>query len=395
MRSLSTPSNIATPQLHKEVTSRRIIDKRLREGIIEPSASPMNSPIWIVPKKPGPDGTPKWRIVIDFRELNKKTIGDAYPSSEHNRDYGPAGRSVTVRNVRQFLGMPGYIADSSKISLKLRKPLHDLTKRKGVKFEWKDAHEDSFQTLKKRLTTHRPDPHLPRFRQTVHANTDASDLAIAAVLSQEKDGFDHPVGYLSRVLNKAEVNYSTTEKECLAALYAMYHYPPYLLGRPFTLVADHHEPLNWMHNRHRVTKWGDVMYKRTMPTICPRNDEPRESPVKVSTLRPVAFRCPATAARIGLRELELGVTRAYSPAGEYSQKGTKLLVRSLSWSTRECSLGLPYSTASRVRRGALWRLLLQLFPGATYEFEFFRVWPVRSVLALGGGSSFSVIDLPN
>ncbi|CAB0028205.1 unnamed protein product [Trichogramma brassicae] len=75
--------------------------------------------------------------------------------------------------------------------------------------------------------------------------------------------FDHPVGYLSRVLNKAEVNYSTTEKEMSRALYAMYHYRPYLLGRPFTLVADH-EPLNWMHNRkdpgQRLMRW---MFKFT------------------------------------------------------------------------------------------------------------------------------------
>ncbi|KAL7292694.1 hypothetical protein TKK_0013817 [Trichogramma kaykai] len=55
------------------------VEKRLKEGIIEPSSSPMNSPVWIVPKKPGPDGSPKWRVVIDFRELNKKTVGDAYP----------------------------------------------------------------------------------------------------------------------------------------------------------------------------------------------------------------------------------------------------------------------------------------------------------------------------
>ncbi|CAB0031390.1 unnamed protein product [Trichogramma brassicae] len=66
------------PPIHKEVV-KKDIEKRLQEGIIEPSASPMNFPIWIVPKKPGPDGTPKWRVVIDFRELNKKTVSDAYP----------------------------------------------------------------------------------------------------------------------------------------------------------------------------------------------------------------------------------------------------------------------------------------------------------------------------
>ncbi|CAB0037478.1 unnamed protein product [Trichogramma brassicae] len=47
---------------------------------------------------------------------------------------------------------------------------------------------------------------------------------------------------------KQRLTTSTTEKECLAALYAMYQYRPYLLGRPFTLVADH-EPLNWSQSK--------------------------------------------------------------------------------------------------------------------------------------------------
>jgi len=32
-----------------------------------------------VPKRAGPDGKPKWRMVVDFRKLNEKTIGDAHP----------------------------------------------------------------------------------------------------------------------------------------------------------------------------------------------------------------------------------------------------------------------------------------------------------------------------
>ncbi|XP_058803413.1 uncharacterized protein LOC131671184 [Phymastichus coffea] len=66
------------PPIYRKFISDQI-KKRLREGIIEESNSPYNSPLWIVPKSPASDGTPRWRLVIDFRELNKKTIGDAYP----------------------------------------------------------------------------------------------------------------------------------------------------------------------------------------------------------------------------------------------------------------------------------------------------------------------------
>ena len=44
-----------------------------------PSKSPYNSPVWVVPKRSDYEGTKKWRMVIDYRALNEKTVGDAYP----------------------------------------------------------------------------------------------------------------------------------------------------------------------------------------------------------------------------------------------------------------------------------------------------------------------------
>jgi hypothetical protein len=51
----------------------------LRDGIIEPSNSPWNSPIIVVPKKADASGKKKWRIVVDFRKLNDVTIVDSFP----------------------------------------------------------------------------------------------------------------------------------------------------------------------------------------------------------------------------------------------------------------------------------------------------------------------------
>jgi len=51
----------------------------LQEGIIEESSSPWNSPILVVPKKADASGQRKFRLVVDYRKLNEKTVGNAYP----------------------------------------------------------------------------------------------------------------------------------------------------------------------------------------------------------------------------------------------------------------------------------------------------------------------------
>ena len=58
---------------------RKQISEMLNQGIIAPSTSPWNAPIWIVPKKADKHGNKLWRLVVDYRKLNDVTIGDSYP----------------------------------------------------------------------------------------------------------------------------------------------------------------------------------------------------------------------------------------------------------------------------------------------------------------------------
>lgn len=55
------------------------IRKLLDDKIIRPSISPYSAPVWIVPKKLDASGKRKFRMVIDYRKLNDKTIEDKYP----------------------------------------------------------------------------------------------------------------------------------------------------------------------------------------------------------------------------------------------------------------------------------------------------------------------------
>jgi len=66
------------PESQKEEIDRQV-KQLVEDGIITKSDSPWNSPLLIVPKRVGPDGKPKRRMMVDFRKLNEKTIGDAHP----------------------------------------------------------------------------------------------------------------------------------------------------------------------------------------------------------------------------------------------------------------------------------------------------------------------------
>lgn len=81
------------PHCHKEEVSNQI-QKMLTEGIIRPSNSPWNSPIWVVPKKRDASGQQKWRIVVDYRKLNAKTVDDKFPIPNITDILDKLGRST-------------------------------------------------------------------------------------------------------------------------------------------------------------------------------------------------------------------------------------------------------------------------------------------------------------
>lgn len=72
------------------------------------------------------------------------------------------------------------------------------------------------------------------------------------MLSQGEIGKDLPIAFASRSLNQAEKNYSTTEKEALALVYAVEQFRPYLFGQKFTLLSDHC-PLSYLTRTKKPT----------------------------------------------------------------------------------------------------------------------------------------------
>ncbi len=149
-------------------------------------------------------------------------------------------RPENVKDIQKFLGLCNYYRRFVKNFAKIAKPLHNLT-RKNTKFNWNNNCEESFQELKKRLTTSPILMH-PDTSKPFIVECDASNYAIGAILSQKDDEEKlHPVAYYSRSLHDAELNYTITDKELLAIKDAFATWRHLLLGakHKVTVYTDH------------------------------------------------------------------------------------------------------------------------------------------------------------
>ncbi|RVW62091.1 Retrovirus-related Pol polyprotein from transposon 17.6 [Vitis vinifera] len=97
---------------------------------------------------------------------------------------------------------------------------------------------NSFDQLKKFLTT-TPIVRAPNWQLPFELMCDASDFAIGAVLGQREDGKPYVIYYASKTLNEAQRNYTTTEKELLAVVFALDKFRAYLVGSFIIVFTDH------------------------------------------------------------------------------------------------------------------------------------------------------------
>ena len=81
-------------------------------------------------------------------------------------------------------------------------------------------------------------------------DTDASETAIGAVLSQTIDGEERPISFESRVLSKTEVSFATTKREALGIVQAMQWFHPYFYGSQCVVRTDH-ASLQWIFRKKR------------------------------------------------------------------------------------------------------------------------------------------------
>ncbi|KFD59504.1 hypothetical protein M514_08725, partial [Trichuris suis] len=158
-------------------------------------------------------------------------------------------RPQTVRQLRRFIGMSSYYRRFIQNYAGMARPLHLLLKKTEAR-KWGDAQEKAFVQLKEKMKN-------PPILQHFHDNwctalhCDASQDGLGAVLIQSKDGKEHVVTYLSRLLTSTERRYHSNELECLAVVWALRMVRPYVLGRKFKIVTDN-SAVKWLFGRHQL-----------------------------------------------------------------------------------------------------------------------------------------------
>ncbi|CAN6570916.1 unnamed protein product [Malus baccata var. baccata] len=231
-KSTREPQRRLNPHM-KEVVRNEVL-KLLDVGIIYPiSDSKWVSAIQVVPKKVG----------ITVMKNENEELVPTKPTARMEVDKAKIdiitnmAAPTTVKGVRSFLGHAGFYRRFIKNFSMITRPLCNLL-GKNVEFHFDTGCMDAFNTLKQELTS-APIIMAPDWSLPFELMCDASDYAIGAVLGQRVNKLPHVIYYASRTLNDAQLNYSTTEKELLAIVFALEKFRSYLVGSKVIVFSDH------------------------------------------------------------------------------------------------------------------------------------------------------------
>jgi len=141
-------------------------------------------------------------------------------------------RPKNIKALQAFLGLANWDRRFIKNLARLTKPLERLLK-KNVKFEWKEEEHEAFNAIKQAFEE-APTLYLIKANMYFGIDVDASKTGIGARLFQYNDSKPtrkYTIGYASRSLKNAEKNYTITELECLALIFALKKMAHFINGK--------------------------------------------------------------------------------------------------------------------------------------------------------------------
>nr|GEY26240.1 hypothetical protein [Tanacetum cinerariifolium] len=156
-----------------------------------------------------------------------------------------------VKGIRSFLGHAGFYRRFIKDFSKISRPMTHILE-KNAPFVFFDDCVQAFRTLKEKLIE-APILIAPNWDQPFELMCDASDFAVGAVLGQRIEKHVRPIHYASKTMTEAESNYTTTEKEMLAVVYAFEKFRSYLIMNKSIMPRSCRHPHSLPQWTHRGT----------------------------------------------------------------------------------------------------------------------------------------------
>lgn len=229
----------------------------------------------------------------------------------------------TVRSLQEFVGLVNYYHRFVPSIASIMVPLYSALAGKPKDLMWNATQAETFKKAKEALAAATllafPNPGKPLI-----LTTDASNIAIGAVLEQVVQGQPRPSGFFSRRLQKAESNYSTFDRELLAVHQAIRHFRHFLEGTTFTIQTDH------MPLVHAFTKQADawsLRQRRHLSAIAEFNCSLQHLPGKRNPVADALSRAPINAVHLGLDYNQLAKEQQQDP----EMPASRTSITSLKW----------------------------------------------------------------
>ena len=175
----------------------------------------------------------------------------------------------------------------SRISPPSPDPCHSPTRKDAV-FHCSPECQQAFDHLKTLLTTS-PITAFPDFNLPFRLYTDASTSGLGTILAQVQEGKERIICCASRSLNQAEKAYPTTKLECLAIVWAVAKFRPYLMSMSFEVYTDHYA-LQWL----KTMRTGSALLHRWSAALEEYDFTMRHRPGNPKLMRMDSAACPST-----------------------------------------------------------------------------------------------------
>lgn len=178
------------------------------------------------------------------------SAGGIQPSIDRVKDITNFKKPTSVNGLQKILGLINYYHRYIPMLAKELSPIHDIlslaNKNKEKQIAWTTEANIAFENVKslfanKTLLTHFDS------NAKLSVVVDASNVAMGAVLQQQRDDTTEPLAYFSKKLSTTEIKYSTFDRELLSIFRAIKHFRHFLEGRNFTVYTDH-KPLTYILN---------------------------------------------------------------------------------------------------------------------------------------------------